>query len=55
MANVTYHCAAQGCKCNVANDESSFKNEFGIFCSQECAEGKGCGHAGCDCAAKAKN
>lgn len=55
MANVTYHCAAEGCNCKVADDETSFKNDAGLFCSQECAEGKGCHHSGCGCASKAKS
>lgn len=56
MANVsndgTYQCANKGCSCKVADDETHFKTATGIFCCEECAEGKGCNHSGCDCAAK---
>lgn len=54
MANVnadgTYQCAREGCHCKVADDENHVKTAAGIFCCQECSEGKGCQHSDCNCA-----
>ena len=55
MANITYHCAASGCNCKVANDDNNVKTELGLFCCQTCAEGQGCSHVGCACAEKEKS
>ena len=55
MANVTYHCAATGCGCKVADDETHCKTAAGLFCCQGCADGNGCSHTGCDCASKAES
>lgn len=49
-ADGTYTCAHEGCECRVADDETHVKTATGIFCSKECSEGKGCEHAGCNCA-----
>lgn len=57
MANVndgTHQCARQGCGCKVTDDKNNVKAASGVFCCQECADGKGCSHPGCDCASGSK-
>ncbi|NWO08792.1 MAG: hypothetical protein HLX50_24740, partial [Alteromonadaceae bacterium] len=51
-ADGTYLCSSEGCTCRVADDENHVKSAEGIFCSEDCAEGKGCQHPGCNCASK---
>lgn len=46
-----YLCEHEACNCSVADPDSQFKTDNGIFCCKACAEGGGCSHAHCNCAA----
>ena len=50
----TYLCSHDSCNCRVADDKNHTKTAEGIFCSEGCAEGKGCTHSDCNCSAKDK-
>ncbi len=46
----TLTCAHDGCQCRVADDETHAKDEQGqIYCSEDCLDGSGCDHQGCNC------
>lgn len=51
-ADGTDQCAHDDCSCKVADEENHVKTAAGIFCCQECSEGKGCNHPGCSCGSK---
>lgn len=51
-ADGTYLCSYDSCDCKVADDENHVKTANGVFCSQGCADGKGCDHPDCNCASK---
>lgn len=42
-------CAGDSCLCHV-EAETAVRLESRLFCSQRCAEGRGCEHTGCTCA-----
>lgn len=46
----TFLCDHEGCECKVADDENFYKSGGKIFCSEQCAKGKGCEHPHCGCA-----
>ncbi len=41
-------CAAESCSCHV-DSQNAVKVEGRLYCSQRCADGRGCDHAGCNC------
>jgi hypothetical protein len=41
-------CAHKGCKCSVQSDAAA-KSEGLLFCTERCADGRGCDHEGCNC------
>ncbi len=40
-------CAHEGCNCDVS--KGSVERDGKRYCSEECAQGKSCGHGGCAC------
>ncbi|MBA3564154.1 MAG: metallothionein [Gammaproteobacteria bacterium] len=43
-------CAHEDCECDVSST-SAIERDDEFYCSRGCADGHGCDHAGCDCAA----
>jgi len=43
-------CAHKTCKCRCDHDECT-RYEGLLYCSQRCAENRGCDHEGCNCGA----
>lgn len=41
-------CAHKGCSCQVIPSQGVHMNNK-LYCSQECADGKGCHHSNCTC------
>jgi hypothetical protein len=41
-------CAGSSCLCHI-DSETAVRSEGQLYCSQRCAEGRGCDHAGCNC------
>ena len=45
-------CAHKGCKCRVAEGgEKPVMWDGKAYCTQRCADGRGCDHEGCNCGA----
>jgi hypothetical protein len=42
------HCAHKACKCRVEAADAVRQNGA-VFCSQRCADDRGCDHEGCNC------
>ncbi|HLU68596.1 MAG TPA: hypothetical protein VKZ63_20085 [Kofleriaceae bacterium] len=47
----TITCGNQGCCCPLSTKDAAARSERRRFCSEECARGRGCEHAGCACGA----
>ena len=47
QSNEPTRCAHVGCNCPGIPQVAS--NDTHLFCSDACAEGKGCDHPGCNC------
>jgi hypothetical protein len=41
-------CAGRSCSCQVSA-AAAVREHGQLYCSQGCAEGRGCDHAGCSC------
>jgi hypothetical protein len=41
-------CAHKDCKCRFGQD-SAVQSQGKMFCTQRCADGRGCDHEGCNC------
>ena len=41
-------CAAESCVCEVERADA-VSSEGSLYCSERCADGRGCDHAGCNC------
>lgn len=45
-----YECVFIGCHCQFSAGDEIIRTPAGMFCSEGCAEGKGCHHINCNCA-----